>query len=87
MFLHYVQEKTVETEVAQKIAIEGEIHLEGINPRLIKFLENLTPYGPGNVRPKFAVKQAEIVGTPQAVEKGNHLKFKIRKGDLVFDWF
>jgi single-stranded-DNA-specific exonuclease len=36
------------------------------------------------MRPVFVTYQVEVVGTPHIVGS-NHLKFKVRRGDRVFD--
>ena len=48
------------------------------------FLNKLEPYGPGNMRPKFAIRNVIIVGTPKVIGNGDHLKFKVQQGKAVY---
>ncbi|NCN11964.1 single-stranded-DNA-specific exonuclease RecJ [Candidatus Kaiserbacteria bacterium] len=50
--------------VAEAIHIDAELHLDDVDELLIKQLEQLAPYGTGNLKPLFAFKQV----TPSAVE-------------------
>ncbi|MDZ7289915.1 MAG: single-stranded-DNA-specific exonuclease RecJ [candidate division KSB1 bacterium] len=59
-----------------KLRIDGEIRFSEIEPRLIKFLKALAPYGPQNMRPVFVSRGLRVSGTPQIVGN-NHLRFQV----------
>ncbi|MDZ7344342.1 MAG: single-stranded-DNA-specific exonuclease RecJ [candidate division KSB1 bacterium] len=67
-----------------KLRIDGEIRFSEIEPRLIKFLKALGPYGPQNMRPVFVSRHLRIVGTPKIVGT-NHLRFQIIQDNTPFD--
>ena len=79
-FLHYSKERLKKAELVQTIVLEGEIHLKDINSRFMTFLNKLEPYGPGNMRPKFVIRNVIIAGNPKVIGNGDHLKFKVRQG-------
>ena len=83
-FLHYSKERLKKVKLVQTIVLEGEIHLKDINSRFMTFLNKLEPYGPGNMRPKFAIRNVIIVGTPKVIGNGDHLKFKVQQGKAVY---
>ena len=61
--------------------MDSEISLQDITPRFMGFLDKLSPYGPGNMRPKFAIRNVDIDGAPKVIGKtGEHLRFKIKQG-------
>jgi len=67
-----------------ELRIDAEISLGEISPKFLRVLAQFAPFGPENMRPVFAVRDAAIAGTPRIVGK-NHLKFKVRKGTFVID--
>lgn len=67
-----------------ELRIDAEIALSELNPRFIKILKEFAPFGPGNMRPIFLVRDVEIVGLPRIVGK-DHLRFKVRQQQQVFD--
>ena len=83
-FLHYSKERLKKVKLVQTIVLEGEIHLKDINSRFMTFLNKLEPYGPGNMRPKFAIRNVIIVGNPKVIGDGDHLKFKVQQGKAVY---
>ncbi|BFN36199.1 single-stranded-DNA-specific exonuclease RecJ [Fidelibacter multiformis] len=82
--LHKFAEDTISPDLLEpRIYIDAEVEIEQINMELLTFLDRLRPFGPGNMRPKFYLKnvqpqQARIVG-------GNHLKFRVRKNHRSLD--
>ncbi len=71
-------------DLIPKLNIDAELDLEKINDELVKTLEKFAPFGPMNMRPVFVSYAAEIVGTPHVVGN-NHLRFRVRKGNRIFD--
>lgn len=83
-FLHYSKERLKKIKLVQTIVLEGEIHLKDINSRFMTFLNKLEPYGPGNMRSKFVIRNVIIAGNPKVIGNGDHLKFKVRQGKTVY---
>ncbi len=67
-----------------KLNIEAEVRLGIIDDKFVKLLKMFAPFGPQNMRPVFVSRNLQIVGTPTIVGR-NHLKFKVRQDDKVFD--
>ncbi|MBN1558660.1 single-stranded-DNA-specific exonuclease RecJ [candidate division KSB1 bacterium] len=67
-----------------KLYIEAQIRLGEIDEKFIKLLKMFAPFGPQNMRPVFVSRNLQIVGSPTVVGK-NHLKFKVRQDDKVYD--
>jgi single-stranded-DNA-specific exonuclease len=60
---------------------------EDVNERLCRILQRMEPFGPGNMKPVFAMHDMVNAGSTRAVGKnGEHLKLEVRKrtGDVVF---
>ncbi len=53
------------------------MNLTDINPRFMRFLEKLGPFGPGNMRPKFVTRSVSISGQPRLMGNGEHLRFTV----------
>ena len=80
-----VVEQTMPDEIKKpEIKIDAQITLGELTPRFIRILGEFAPFGPGNMRPVFVVRNVEVVGTPRIVGK-NHLRFKVRQDKNVFD--
>ncbi|MEE2876765.1 MAG: single-stranded-DNA-specific exonuclease RecJ [Candidatus Neomarinimicrobiota bacterium] len=74
------------SQLVNALDIEGEIDLNLIDRRFMKFLEKLAPFGPGNMTPKFITRNVIPAGNPRLVGKGNdHLKFSARQGNTSYD--
>jgi len=43
----------------------------------MRFLEKLGPFGPGNMRPKFASRNLSISGQPRLIGNGEHVRFTV----------
>ncbi|MFQ6677651.1 MAG: single-stranded-DNA-specific exonuclease RecJ [Fidelibacterota bacterium] len=80
-FIHYANDSLSQDDMDATLTLDSFMVLKDITPRFMEFLDKLGPYGPGNMRPKFAISAAEIVGNPKVVGKtGEHLRFKVRQG-------
>lgn len=72
------------TLLIPKLSIEDEIRLGDIDHRMLKLLDLFAPFGPNNMRPVFASRNLQVVGTPIVVGS-NHLRFKVRQDDRILD--
>jgi single-stranded-DNA-specific exonuclease len=82
-FTSFVNNNTKDEDLIPSITLEGILKLKDINSRFIDFLNKLSPYGPGNMRPNFASKYVEVIGNPRVVGNGDHIIFKIRQNQKV----
>ena len=67
-----------------KLSIDAEIYLDEIDESFLKLLKLFAPFGPQNMRPVFVSRHVQVVGTP-SIDGRNHLKFKVRQKNRVFD--
>ncbi len=80
-FIDVANEQLTEENLHATLNLDCEMTLQDITPRFMEFLDKLSPYGPGNMRPKFAIRNVEISGAPKVIGKtGEHLRFKIKQG-------
>ena len=75
-FEETVSQRIQEEHLVPCIDIEQIIELSEITPRFYSIVKQMAPFGPGNMRPIFASKSLEVVGTPQIL-KEQHLKFTV----------
>ena len=66
-----------------KIYIDAEVDIEQIDTNLLKFLDRMRPFGPGNMRPKFCLRN--VMPTYPRIVGENHLKFRARKNNRSLD--
>ncbi len=66
------------------LKIDSEVNLAEVDGRWVKLLRYMEPFGPENPQPLFLSRNLEVVGYPRVVGK-NHLKFKVRSGQKVFE--
>ncbi|HAL56493.1 MAG TPA: single-stranded-DNA-specific exonuclease RecJ [Bacteroidetes bacterium] len=66
------------------IKIDAEIPLTELTPKFVRILSQFAPFGPGNMRPVFVVRNVEVYGSPRIVGE-KHLKFKVKTNGHVFD--
>lgn len=62
-----------------QLHIDSPVSLDELTPRFFHIVKQFAPFGPGNARPHFLVRGAEVVGYPKIVGK-DHLKFRVRNG-------
>ena len=67
-----------------EIKIDCEMPLSNISSKFVRILKQCVPFGPGNMRPVFLARNVEVIGSPRIVGK-DHLRFKVRDGQVVFD--
>jgi single-stranded-DNA-specific exonuclease len=77
-------EMLTEEDLDPKIWIDAQIRLPDITDSFVRVLNQFAPFGPHNMRPLFLAKDLSVVGTPTVVGK-NHLKFKVKQSQRVFD--
>ena len=75
LFLRNVNKILTNDDLIPAISIDGEMALTDINSRFMRFLEKLSPFGPGNMRPKFVSRNLSISGQPRLMGKGEHIRF------------
>ncbi len=75
LFLRNVNKILSDDDLIPVISIDGEMALTDINPRFMRFLEKLGPFGPGNMRPKFVSRNLAISGQPRLMGNGEHIRF------------
>ncbi len=85
-FEKIVSEKISEDQLIPLIKIDSEILLEDINFKFYNIIEQMAPFGPGNMHPVFVSHELHVHGRPRIL-KEQHLKFSIKQGDsnIIFD--
>ena len=78
------KEKMTSELLVPKLNIDSELEFSEINERFIHLLKLMAPFGPKNLRPVFMSRNLQVVGSPSIVGH-NHLKFKVRQNNQVFD--
>ena len=76
-FLFYANSILNKDDLVPSIFLDGTIHLMDINQRFMDFMKKLGPYGPGNMRPIFALMNVKVVGDPKVIGNGNHIRFQV----------
>ena len=83
-FLELANELLSQEDLIPILRIDAEVNLVEVNERWVKLLRYMEPFGPENPQPLFFSRNLEVVGYPRIVG-GNHLKFKVRSGQKVFE--
>lgn len=84
-FIRFANDSLSQNDMEATLTLDSLMTLQDITPRFMEFLDKLGPYGPGNMRPRFALSGAEIVGVPKVIGKtGEHLRFKVRQGQRSY---
>lgn len=60
-------------DLAPKIFIDSEIRLEEVDHDFLQELHEFEPYGEGNERPRFIIREAKVVGFNQVGKKKTYL--------------
>ena len=69
-----------------QIKVDTIIKIGEINSKFFKFLKFLSPFGPGNLKPKFLTSSVNIKGIPRIIGENNDtLKFTVQDNRSIFD--
>ena len=75
-FLSYAEKNISEDMLEPSINVEANVNPEEINGSLMGFLQDMEPFGPANMRPKFSV--SAVNANYVTLLKDKHLRFSIR---------
>ncbi len=79
-FERIVSERISEEQLVPLIEIDCEIDFKDINYKFYNVLEQMAPFGPGNMQPTFVTHQLHVTGRPRIL-KGEHLKFVVKQNE------
>jgi single-stranded-DNA-specific exonuclease len=82
-FEQVVSSTITEELLTPEIIIDAEVGLKDLNPSFYNILTQMEPFGPGNTKPVFVVKNVCNSGHSKIV-KENHIKFSITCDNITF---
>ena len=77
-FEKIVRDRITADQQIPQVETDAEIELTDINDKFFNILEQMQPFGPGNMRPTFVTKDVYDTGYSKVLN-GNHLKLNILK--------
>ncbi|MBT5873410.1 MAG: single-stranded-DNA-specific exonuclease RecJ [Candidatus Latescibacteria bacterium] len=85
-FHEIVSRRATPLDFIPTLPVDTEIEFEEVNPRLMRLLKMLAPFGPENRHPVMVSKDLSLVGQPSVIgSEKRHLKFRVRQGDHVLE--
>ena len=79
----YANKNIDDKNLIRSLSIDAEVQLENINSTLLKFIERMMPFGPGNMRPIFCM--CNVHPYRARILKDKHLKFSVKNENLSLD--
>ncbi len=79
-FEQIVAEQISEEQLIPLIEIDSEMDLADIDFKFYSVLEQMAPFGPGNMQPVFVTNQLHVSGRPRIL-KEQHLKFYVKQNE------
>jgi len=78
--------KMTEDDILPEILVDCKVSFSEITPKFVRILNQLSPFGPGNMRPVFMAENVKLVYAPRIVGT-NHIITCLRQNgnDKVFD--
>lgn len=67
-----------ERDLQEKVSIDMELPLSGVSEAFVKELTLLEPFGKGNAKPVFALRDAELLSARLIGKKQNMLKLRVK---------
>jgi single-stranded-DNA-specific exonuclease len=85
-FNRIVRETVKEDDLLQEIVIDSKIKFSEITAKFLRIMDQLAPFGPGNMRPIFLAEDVEVSNPPRIVGS-NHLIVSLKQNgsEKVFD--
>ncbi len=71
-------------QLIPKLKIDAELTFDQFNAQFFSALQNMAPFGPGNMRPVFVSYDLQLFGDISVVGN-NHLKAKFKQNSIVLD--
>jgi len=78
MFEEVVAASIPEEALVPKVKIDAVIELTDVSMKLFNIIEQMAPFGPGNMRPQFIIKKVYDEGGSRIVGQ-NHLKLSLQQ--------
>jgi single-stranded-DNA-specific exonuclease len=72
-------------EPVPTIQADTEVSLAELTPKMLRIIERMQPFGPGNMRPVMLCRGLAHSREPRVVGGGGHLKLCVRGGGAVMD--
>ncbi len=80
-----VSEKITDDLLIPELDVDAEMELEEIAPKFYSIMQQMAPFGPGNMKPVFVTRGVRDTGWSK-IAKEEHIKFSIKKnGNNVLD--
>ena len=74
----FAQERLSAEDLVPELAIDAEIPLSDVNPRLLEMLSKLEPFGQGNAEPVFSCSGVTLLLPPKII-KDKHVKLRVNQ--------
>ena len=72
--------------LSPQLKLDLEISLSDITPKFYRILKQFAPFGPGNMKPVFMVRNVRDTGFGRKVgSDASHLKLQVTDGKITFD--
>lgn len=78
-FEKFVSTTITDDQLVPKINVDAVLALDDITPKFYKIIQQMSPFGPENMTPVFAMHQIRVKGAPLLL-KDLHLKFTAKQG-------
>jgi len=83
-FNEAVKSRLSENDLAPKITADVEVPIDGLSPKLLRIINQMEPFGPGNMRPVLLTRGLKHRYPPKTVGQ-KHLKMSLTDGKAVMD--
>jgi len=83
-FEQYVRNHITEEQRIPVVLADAVLPLTEVKRKLYNIIEQMAPFGPGNMRPVFIAKKVRDTGSARVL-KDEHLKMYLKQGSAVFD--
>ncbi len=74
----FADQQLDESDLERKLKIDAELDANKLDKNFVEWLELFSPYGPQNIKPRFLLKNANLVAGSSKIVGVNHLKFKVQ---------
>lgn len=81
----YVKDQEIDTSVKNTLVLDEELALADLSLESLKSLERLAPFGMGNKKPVFWLKDFKVLQARTMGQQNAHLKLKVSQGGVDFD--
>ncbi len=83
--LDYAEVNLKEDDLQKQLLLDAELAFDDLSLKTCELLNQMEPFGVDNAKPKFLIRNLQVVSSRGVGKDGNHLQLKLKAGNTEVD--